>query len=436
MELLDMARTCGACGLKTQTQQTQGCWSLNAFVSHVAKTVATVMTFGGGGLWHIALAAMHGMDVDVVSLNTLMSILSSSLSSSSFTDKNETASWSLALHLLPKLRTQALQPDLFSFSSCINAMSAQLKWGVAVELMDTMADMDTILLNSALGSLARAGEWQIAFNTLLSVLSMSSLPSNPSHFLKSTVPDVVSFNTCLNACENARVSLPVLHLLECMHRNKVDPNEITMNTAISACDKTSQWESALSLLGDSQRYHLLPDTITYNASISACGYQWRQASWIFVSMPSRSALLDEFTFAAVISACASASQLNLALAHLTDMLNHNGGHLKPNLVVYNATLSGCERGDWKMALELLRIISQSLQLDLFGYTSAIRSCQKASKWQQICALLEDMQKGRVQEDSFCIDAAVGSMERAQKAAHAVRLLSKIHIDLLYQHPPR
>ena len=249
MELLDMARTCGACGVKTETQ---GCWSLNAFMSHVAKTVATVMTFGGGGLWHIALAAIHGMDVadvDVVSLNTLMSILSSSLSVS-FTDKDATASWSLALHLLPKLRTQALRPDRFSFSSCINAMSARLKWGIAVELMDTMADMDTILLNSALGSLAKAGEWQIAFNTLLSVLSMSSLPSNPSHFLKSTVPDVVSFNTCLNACENAKVSLPVLRLLECMHRNKVDPNEITMNTAISACDKTSQWESALSLLGN------------------------------------------------------------------------------------------------------------------------------------------------------------------------------------------
>ncbi len=430
MELLDMARTCGACGLKTETPRTrQSCWSLNAFVSHVAKTVATptVTTFGDG--WHIALAAMHGVDVDVVSLNTLMSILSS-IPSASFADKDANASWSLALHLLPKLRTQALQPDLFSFSSCINVMSAQLKWGIAVELMDTMADMDTILLNSALGSLARAGEWQIACNTLLSVLSMSSLPSNLSHFLKSTVPDVVSFNTCLNACENARVSLPALHLLGCMHRNKVDPNQITMNTAISACDKTSQWESALSLLGDSQQYHLLPDTITYNASISACGYQWRQASSIFLSMNSHLASPDEFTFAAVISACASASQLNLALAHLTDMLNHNnGGHLKPNLVVYNATLSGCERGDWKMALELLRIISQSLQPDLFGYTSAIRSCQKASKWQQICALLEDMQKGRVQEDSFCIDAAVGSMERAQKVAHAVRLLSKIHIDL-------
>ena len=114
MELLDMARTCGACGLKTQTQQTQGC-GVSTLSCHMWRrvTVATVMTFGGGGLWHIALAAMHGMDVDVVSLNTLMSILSSSLSSSSFTDKNETASWSLALHLLPKLQNTSLTARSF-----------------------------------------------------------------------------------------------------------------------------------------------------------------------------------------------------------------------------------------------------------------------------------------------------------------------------------
>ena len=257
--------------------------------------------------------------------------------------------------------------------------------------------------------------------------------------------DVVSFNTCLNACENGRVSDAALSLLHRMELQHVSPNIVSMNTVISCCEKTSAWQNALCLVETLPNHVLVPDLITYNASISACGtgYKWQQALSLFdimqcsVKASNSSLSPDEISFAALISACSNASQLDSALKLLNKMQR---SVQRPNLVIYNSCLHACEKfGNWKRALHLLEFVLKARQqADLLSYTSIIRACHRAgytfaeNPWQQICYLLEQMSVERVLLDSFCLDAAIGSVTRASQVSLARQLLGSFPQNMLKQ----
>ena len=55
-----------------------------------------------------------------------------------------------------------------------------------------------------------------------------------------------------------------------MQQTAVVPDVISYNAAISACEKGQQWQQALSVLAEMQQTAVLPYVISYNAAISAC----------------------------------------------------------------------------------------------------------------------------------------------------------------------
>ena len=61
-----------------------------------------------------------------------------------------------------------------------------------------------------------------------------------------------------------------------MRKIGVLPDVITYNAAISACEKGEQWQQVLRILAEMRSVSVLPDVITYNAAISACekSEQW------------------------------------------------------------------------------------------------------------------------------------------------------------------
>ena len=71
-----------------------------------------------------------------------------------------------------------------------------------------------------------------------------------------------------------------------LHRGHL-PNVITYNALISACEKGTLPQSALQLLEKMLHQGLLPGVITYNALISACekGNETRQAFNVCAIMP-------------------------------------------------------------------------------------------------------------------------------------------------------
>ena len=61
-----------------------------------------------------------------------------------------------------------------------------------------------------------------------------------------------------------------MSLLREMPQLRLLPNVISFNAGISACEKAAQWEFALSLLWYMPQLKLLPNVINFSAGINAC----------------------------------------------------------------------------------------------------------------------------------------------------------------------
>ncbi|CAJ1345547.1 unnamed protein product [Effrenium voratum] len=264
-------------------------------------------------------------------------------------------------------------------------------------------NLDVVAFNAAMACFAIAGQWRFAL-----------------HVLYEFPADVVTFNSCLHACETGRASAH-LDVLRDMRAMSVRANTITMNTALSACEKISQWQPALALMIEMKDSELLPDVITFNAAISAARLaRWQQAE-LFAQMLQAGIQPDEFTFAALIS-CA---KVRLAMVHLTHMQEMGR---KPNSVVYNSCLNACEKSSdpdaWRVALALVTHLTDVTDV-LLGYTSAIRAMQHAWRWRHACALLGDMRQAQALPDAFSLDAAATACARAGRVRPTLRLLNEV-----------
>jgi pentatricopeptide repeat domain-containing protein 1 len=79
-------------------------------------------------------------------------------------------------------------------------------------------------------------------------------------------PDVISFNTAIDACAKAGQWERALSLLVAMKSVGVTPNVRTFNCAIAACDKgNGQWERAMYLLNEMRVAGVPPDAVTFNS---------------------------------------------------------------------------------------------------------------------------------------------------------------------------
>ena len=67
------------------------------------------------------------------------------------------------------------------------------------------------------------------------------------------VPDVVTFNALISACEKAKQPERALEVFDAMQQQGVVPNVITYNALISACEKGKQPERALEVFQAMQR---------------------------------------------------------------------------------------------------------------------------------------------------------------------------------------
>jgi pentatricopeptide repeat protein len=151
------------------------------------------------------------------------------------------------------------------------------------------------------------------------------------------VPDKITYNAAISACEKGGQWQQALNLLSLMPEAKVVPNEITYNAAISACEKGGQWQLALNLLSLMPEAKAVPNKITYSAAISACekGGQWQLALNLLSLMPDAKVVPNEITYNAAISASAKGGLWEFALVLLGVMAQHN---VMRDQITYNAVL--------------------------------------------------------------------------------------------------
>merc|ERR1712151_1351619 len=92
-----------------------------------------------------------------------------------------------------------------------------------------------------------------------------------------------------------------------------------MGAALSSFKEGIEWQSALSLVGTMAQAVVQADTISCNSAIAACecGWKWRIALRL------------------------------LGIMHVSQLTR--------NFITYSATASACEDGNWRKAMEVLRV---------------------------------------------------------------------------------
>ncbi|RZR73907.1 hypothetical protein BHM03_00029436 [Ensete ventricosum] len=181
------------------------------------------------------------------------------------------SSWARALEVFEWLtlrRRHAPGPRLLA--AIISVLGRAHKDALAAEVFQRCnpdderagaAELSVQVYNAMMGVYARTGRFA-KVQELLSSMRDRGLE-----------PDLVSFNTLINAKAKAGSLAPglALELLQEVRRSGLRPDAITYNTLISACSRMSNLEDAVSIFKDMEASECQPDLWTYNAMISVFG---------------------------------------------------------------------------------------------------------------------------------------------------------------------
>ena len=76
------------------------------------------------------------------------------------------------------------------------------------------------------------------------------------------VPNVITHNSLISACEKGKQPERAMRILEAMQQQGVVPNVVTYSALISACEKGKQPERAVRIFEAMQQQGVLPEVIT------------------------------------------------------------------------------------------------------------------------------------------------------------------------------
>ncbi|CAJ1393978.1 unnamed protein product, partial [Effrenium voratum] len=161
------------------------------------------------------------------------------------------AEWRQALWLLGSLGSRALEPDAFAFGGAMASLAENADWCLALQLAESArrsSDLNVVALNSAIRACERA--WQDALGLLGVTVS----------------PDLISFNTALNALASASRWQQALWLLRSM---PIKADIVTYSTAMTACARATQQQAALALLAALPGARLRRNLVALNAAVAA-----------------------------------------------------------------------------------------------------------------------------------------------------------------------
>eukprot|EP00913_Durusdinium_trenchii_P002447 g2260.t1 len=194
--------------------------------------------------------------------------------------------------LLPAMSQQGIGPNAFTLSSTVAACGRRQQWLKALllhaaarrEAAEAAVPTPSELVGAGVGALARAECWQDAGHLLQSLqlargAIASVVASNAALggaggvvggwswalglFAGLALPDLLSFNSALKACEVGSCWDGALALLFRLHSTwRLQPDFLSEGSAVEACGLLSRWPWSLQLL---QR----PTTASFQAVIDA-----------------------------------------------------------------------------------------------------------------------------------------------------------------------
>eukprot|EP00439_Symbiodinium_sp_Y106_P007269 s188_g1.t1 len=300
-------------------------------------------------------------------------------------------------HVLQAMRRGQVQTNLFHYSAGISACELSSAWYAAIDMVSALPSMrlmpDIVVLNTAASACGQPGRWQPALHLFGSVVGMD------------LEADIISFNASLGACGTAGRWREAAGLLFAAAVGAVKASPVTLNATIDAC--AQQWDTALELL-ESMRQSLLEATcISFNSTINAC----EKGAAFSRPDPHCEMIRDDIRQPSSLSDWPRAT-------FLLDAMRQTG--LLPDIFGFNSAVSTCEKAaaGWEVPLQLLQQMEDDLRVakDVVSFSSTISAHEKVGLWEASLGLLWQLPKAEVSPNCFTFNAAGASETSAASFA--------------------
>nr|KYP52671.1 hypothetical protein KK1_025413 [Cajanus cajan] len=321
--------------------------------------------------------------------------------------------WQRALELYECLNLRHwFAPNARMVATILGVLGKANQEALAVEIF-TRAESsvgDTVqVYNAMMGVYARSGR----FNKVKELLDLMRE--------RGCVPDLVSFNTLINARMKSGAMEPnlALQLLHEVRRSGIRPDIITYNTLISACSRESNLEEAVAVFSDMESHRCQPDLWTYNAMISLygrCG-RARKAEELFKELESKGFHPDAVTLNSLLYAFSREGNTEKVRDICEEMVKRGFGK---DEMTYNTIIHMYgKQGRHDQALQLYRDMQSSgRNPDAVTYTVLIDSLGKAGKVVEAANVMSEMLDAGVKPTLHTYSALICAYAKAGKQVEA------------------
>ncbi|KAH7526828.1 hypothetical protein JRO89_XSUnG0048200 [Xanthoceras sorbifolium] len=245
---------------------------------------------------------------------------------------------------------------------------------------------------------------------------------------KGCEPDLVSFNTLINARLKAGAMAPNLgiELLNEVRRSGLRPDIITYNTLISACSRESNLEEAMKVYKDLEQHNCQPDLWTYNAMISVYG-RCRlsgEAEQLFKELESKGFFPDAVTYNSLLYAFAREGNVKKVKEISEEMVKMGFGkdEMTHNTIIH---MYG-KKGQHELALQLYRDMKLSgRNPDVVTYTVLIDSLGKVDRISDAANVMSEMLDAGVKPTLRTYSALICGYAKAGKRVEAEETFSSM-----------
>ncbi|KAH6811568.1 Pentatricopeptide repeat superfamily protein [Perilla frutescens var. frutescens] len=295
------------------------------------------------------------------------------------------ASWQRALEVYEWLNLRHwYAPNARMLATILAVLGKANQEALAMEIYSRggSAECDTVqVYNAMMGVYARNGR----FSKVQELLDLMRE--------RGCVPDLVSFNTLINARLRSGPMTPSLgiELLDEVRRSGIRPDIITYNTLISGCSRESNLEEAVKIYEDMEAHRCQPDLWTYNAMISVygrCGMS-REAERLVEELRSKSFFPDAVTYNSLLYAFAREGNV-VKVKEICEELVEMG--FTKDEMTYNTIINMYgKQGRHDMAFQTYREMKSSgRHPDAVTYTVLIDSLGKANKMTEAANVMSEM----------------------------------------------
>eukprot|EP00439_Symbiodinium_sp_Y106_P024271 s1265_g2.t4 len=301
-------------------------------------------------------------------------------------------------------RKRQMEPDVVSFNTAADATKLG-DWVASMslfqELQDLGLELDQVSLNTMLAS-CRA--WSLSLDILRGAWK-EALPI-----------DVVSFASCIAACEKAAVWIAALDQTSQLREVGLRCDSICLNTAVSACCKADRWAWAVQLFTgmlQSQRR----GGLAASAALAAAARRraWRAGLILLAELRRQgrgaAGCADSVAYTAMLLACIKSSKFKAVAKLLNDM---KALRLEIGRAAQNVALALQEaQGSWSSALRLLEgMRRKTVQTDLAAAVAVVGSCGKSAVWQAAVDVVSTLSRGQLAPDVAVCECLVAAEEKA------------------------